>query len=79
MPQPIIVTRLLIATLLAVSGLHNLATANAATANVETVNKNASVNWPNFGGDENANHYSPLNQINRDNVEQLRVAWQHNS
>lgn len=31
--------------------------------------------WPNYGGDAGGSRYSPLQQINRDNVKQLRVAW----
>jgi quinoprotein glucose dehydrogenase len=31
--------------------------------------------WPVFNGDANGDHYSPLTQINRQNVTGLRVAW----
>ncbi len=31
--------------------------------------------WPIYGGDPNGDRYSPLRQINRQNVKQLRVAW----
>ena len=31
--------------------------------------------WPTYGGDHAATKYSPLDQIDRDNVDQLRVAW----
>ncbi len=31
--------------------------------------------WSVYGGDQGATHYSPLNQITRDNVSQLKVAW----
>jgi quinoprotein glucose dehydrogenase len=31
--------------------------------------------WPNYGNDAGGSRYSPLTQINRDNVAQLRVAW----
>jgi quinoprotein glucose dehydrogenase len=34
--------------------------------------------WPIYGGDANGDHYSPLTQINRGNVKQLRVAWRVN-
>ncbi len=37
------------------------------------------VDWPVYGGQAAANHYSPLTQINRKNVSQLRVAWQFDS
>jgi len=32
--------------------------------------------WPGYGGDPGGSRYSPLTQINRSNVGQLRVAWQ---
>jgi len=31
--------------------------------------------WPSYGGSPENNHYSPLTQINRNNVAQLKVAW----
>ena len=31
--------------------------------------------WPFYGGDNGAKRYSPLEQINRDNVSTLRIAW----
>ena len=31
--------------------------------------------WPIYGGDANGDRYSPLSQINRENVKQLHVAW----
>src|SRR3954469_12804406 len=31
--------------------------------------------WPTFGGDGGSTRYSPLDQINRDNVKNLQVAW----
>ncbi len=33
------------------------------------------VNWTHLGGDEASTRYSPLDQINADNVESLEVAW----
>jgi quinoprotein glucose dehydrogenase len=32
--------------------------------------------WPVFNGDSEGDHYSPLSQINRQNVAKLQVAWQ---
>ena len=32
--------------------------------------------WPFFGGDQAGSHYSPLTQIDRSNVNKLKVAWQ---
>ena len=31
--------------------------------------------WPNYGNDPGGMRYSPLSQINRENVSQLKVAW----
>ena len=31
--------------------------------------------WPSYGGGPENNHYSPLAQINRNNVAQLKIAW----
>lgn len=36
-------------------------------------------NWPHYSGVENSDHYTSLNQITLDNVNQLEVAWQHRS
>ena len=35
----------------------------------------AANDWPHYGGDEGGSHYSPLDQINRDNVGKLQLAW----
>ena len=35
----------------------------------------AQQNWPSYGGSPENNHYSPLAQINRSNVQKLVVAW----
>ena len=34
-----------------------------------------SLDWPVYGGQVTGNHYSALSQINRTNVEKLRLAW----
>jgi alcohol dehydrogenase (cytochrome c) len=34
-------------------------------------------NWPQYHRTSNAWRFSPLNQINRDNVKKLKVAWIH--
>jgi quinoprotein glucose dehydrogenase len=31
--------------------------------------------WPNYGNDAGGNRFSPLSQVNRENVSQLKVAW----
>jgi quinoprotein glucose dehydrogenase len=35
----------------------------------------AAMDWPNAGNDPGGTRYSPLNQIDRSNVQQLQVAW----
>jgi glucose dehydrogenase len=35
--------------------------------------------WQVYGGDEGNTHYSSLNQISRDNVRELKVAWRYAS
>ncbi|HEX9129843.1 MAG TPA: PQQ-binding-like beta-propeller repeat protein [Gemmatimonadaceae bacterium] len=39
-------------------------------------NHGAQQDWPAYGGDAEGTRYSPLTQINRSNVGQLKVAWQ---
>jgi quinoprotein glucose dehydrogenase len=33
------------------------------------------VQWRSYAGDERTDRYSPLDQINRDNVKNLQIAW----
>jgi quinoprotein glucose dehydrogenase len=35
--------------------------------------------WPEYGGDKGGLHYSPLTQIDRENVAHLELAWEHRS
>ena len=35
--------------------------------------------WPAYGGGPEGQRYSPLTEINRDNVTSLRVAWTYHS
>ena len=35
--------------------------------------------WPTYGGDHGSTKYAPLDQITRDNVKQLQVAWRWDS
>ncbi len=37
----------------------------------------AAQGWQHYGGDEGGSRYSPLTQINRDNVQTLELAWQY--
>ena len=39
----------------------------------------ANVDWSTYLGDEGRSHFSPLTQINRDNVTQLELAWSYDS
>ncbi|MGE0741196.1 MAG: PQQ-dependent dehydrogenase, methanol/ethanol family [Hyphomonadaceae bacterium] len=34
-------------------------------------------NWTSYGGDSTENHYSPLTEINAENVNRLRLAWSY--
>ena len=36
----------------------------------------STVEWPSYGGDPGGSRYSPLTQINKGNVSQLKVAWE---
>ncbi|MSU34375.1 MAG: pyrroloquinoline quinone-dependent dehydrogenase [Pedosphaera sp.] len=40
-----------------------------------TASSKANVDWPSYLGDKGRSLYSPLRQINRTNVRQLKVAW----
>jgi glucose dehydrogenase len=35
--------------------------------------------WPSYGGDPGGSRYSPLTQINRTNVAQLKIAWEYHT
>lgn len=37
------------------------------------------VDWPGYLGGPDSNHYSILDQINRDNVHRLELAWEYHS
>ena len=39
----------------------------------------AGENWPVYLGGNSSNQYSPLDQINRENVGKLQVAWEHHT
>lgn len=38
-----------------------------------------SADWPNYGHDPGGERFSPLNQINKGNVSQLKVAWTYHT
>jgi quinohemoprotein ethanol dehydrogenase len=35
------------------------------------------INWESYGGDRNANHFSPLDQINTSNITRLGLVWSY--
>src|SRR5258708_39601079 len=41
--------------------------------------QDSSTEWPSYGNDPGGQRYSPLDQINRDNVAQLKVAWTYHT
>jgi quinoprotein glucose dehydrogenase len=55
------------------SSMQHLARAHSTDSSQE------SRDWPVYGGSPEFLHYSPLTQINRSNVNQLRVAWTYDS
>ena len=46
-----------------------------ACGNAEVSREGKVAAWPNYGGAESASRYSPLSEIDRDNVGDLEVAW----
>jgi glucose dehydrogenase len=54
---------------IAVAGTQSAPSTSASAAGTE-------VDWPAYNGNRNGDHDSPLAEINRANVAQLRVAWQ---
>src|SRR4051812_1466763 len=44
-----------------------------------TVPKTPSGEWPAYGADKAGTKYSPLDQINRDTIANLRIAWRRSS
>lgn len=55
--------------LLAVSGL--------SACGPRAISNDNGNDWPSYGGDYTENHFSPLTEINDQNVEQLGLAWFH--
>ncbi|PLW82359.1 pyrrolo-quinoline quinone [Kineobactrum sediminis] len=46
---------------------------------VQPVQSQDHIGWRTTGGDPASSHYSALDQVNRDNVGELRLAWQYHS
>ena len=53
-----------------------LAAFAAESSAQETPGAAARVEWPSWGGDPGSMHYSPLAQVNRENVANLKFAWE---
>jgi quinoprotein glucose dehydrogenase len=45
----------------------------------KTVSSGPSTDWPTYGGNKAENRYSPLQQINTDNVKNLKVSWSYDA
>jgi quinoprotein glucose dehydrogenase len=54
---------------------------SAATAQVSPPQSSDGTfaDWPYYGGDPGGGRYSPLTQINRTNVAQLKIAWEYHT
>ena len=55
--------------------LTTILAALAISINVSAQYGTGSGEWPSYGGDTGSTKYSPLNQINPQNFEELEVAW----
>jgi quinoprotein glucose dehydrogenase len=49
-----------------------------ATSNID-VSSGGTADWPQYGRDQEGTRYTPLKQINRDNVAYLRKAWEYHT
>lgn len=63
--------------LLVITGCAEQASPPDSTSN--SINHAATNEWPSFGRDYSNQRFSPLNQINTDNVRQLAAAWHYKS
>ena len=57
----------------------SLAFALGACQNRSTEMLKTGSDWPYYLGDNENNHYSPLSQINTENVKKLQIAWTYNT
>ena len=69
----------LIPGLLVAAGFFIAASGPPAHAQTAEGNDDAAGEWPNFGRDPGGSQYSPLDEINRENVGRLERAWVHHS
>lgn len=51
----------------------------SAATTTQSEAQSVNQNWSVYGGDPENTHYSPLAQINRGNVKELRVAWKYDA
>jgi quinoprotein glucose dehydrogenase len=56
-----------------------LAACSYGKAGTGTTQGSRTADWPYYGGDAQASRFSPLAEINRNNVGQLELAWTHRS
>lgn len=63
----------------AIFGIILLFATPAAYSQQVQPNSSPKADWPAYGGGPQETHYSPLRQINRDNVEKLQVAWKYDT
>jgi quinoprotein glucose dehydrogenase len=63
------------AVLFSQSGSESFSVAGFSRAGIQSANQS----WAVYGGDPENTHYSPLTQINRENVKDLRVAWAYDT
>jgi alcohol dehydrogenase (cytochrome c) len=66
-----------LATVAAAAGACSMPTASTEVARASVSSDTPGNDWPTYHGTYRSWHYSPLTQINTDNVKRLRVAWVH--
>lgn len=74
---PLVATALALAltAYVAIDGAGYEVTPLTARSGVNTVN--TATDWPSYGNNLGGSRYSPIDQINRDNVSELEVAWMY--
>ena len=68
-----------LANIMAVTVLLLLLTARVVSSRQSVASKDSGEDWPYYGHDAGGMRYSPLAQINRENVSKLKVAWTFHS
>jgi quinoprotein glucose dehydrogenase len=62
--------------LISIAGIVLFASVSGSSFSKAQTADNSAVEWPAYGGDAGGSRYSPLTQINKGNVAQLKVAWE---